>query len=70
MIKIGGVVTKRTGVFPELRDVYYRCVCGDVKGPFLINLESEVKINIGTCVMCHSSGPYVIDDVKTIYRNY
>lgn len=35
LIKIRGVVTKRTGVFPELKHEYYRCAgCNDVKGPF------------------------------------
>lgn len=33
LIKIRGVVTKRTGVFPELQKMFFRCVCGDLKGP-------------------------------------
>lgn len=34
LIKIRGVVTKRTGVQPELKESYFLCACGDVKGPF------------------------------------
>ena len=33
LIKIRGVVTKRTGVFPELQKMFFRCACGDLKGP-------------------------------------
>ena len=34
LIKIRGVVTKRTGVFPELQKMFFRCQgCGDLKGP-------------------------------------
>jgi DNA replication licensing factor MCM2 len=33
LIKIKGVVTKRTNVLPELNKMYFRCVCGDIKGP-------------------------------------
>merc|ERR1740117_1131200 len=36
LIKIRGVVTKRTAVFPELKDLYFKCAnCGDIKGPLL-----------------------------------
>jgi DNA replication licensing factor MCM2 len=34
LIKIRGVVTKRTGVFPELKEVWYKCFnCSHLKGP-------------------------------------
>ena len=37
LIKIRGVVTKRTGVFPEYSRIFYRCSCGDIKGPIFHN---------------------------------
>lgn len=41
LIKIKGVVTKRTGVFPELRSMWFACQgCGTKKGPFLNNNDS------------------------------
>ena len=70
LIKIRGVVTKRTGVFPELQKIFYRCQCGDLKGPLFHNNINEAKQFLGQCVLCHSHGPYTIDDVKTLYRNY
>lgn len=41
LIKIRGVVTKRTGVFPEFAEIYYRCSCGDLKGPVYSNSTYE-----------------------------
>ena len=35
LIKIRGVVTKRTNVMPELNKLFFRCVCGDIKGPII-----------------------------------
>jgi DNA replication licensing factor MCM2 len=44
LIKIRGVVTKRTGVFPEEKISYYRCLgCQDIKGPFMNNKQDDVK---------------------------
>lgn len=37
LIKFCGVVTKRTGVFPQYAEIYFRCECGDIKGPFFDN---------------------------------
>ena len=33
LIKFRGVVTKRTQVFPQYSQMYFRCQCGDLKGP-------------------------------------
>lgn len=69
LIKIRGVVTKRTGVFPELQKMYFRCQCGDLKGPVFQN-HNDQKYHLGQCIICQSNGPYTIDDVNTVYRNY
>jgi len=47
LIKIRGVVTKRTGVFPELKEMYFRCHCGDSKGPFVNNTSKDAKQFLG-----------------------
>jgi DNA replication licensing factor MCM2 len=70
LIKIKGVVTKRTGVFPELAKIFFRCSCGDIKGPIYHNTENEAKSYMGQCVLCQSNGPYTIDEQHTIYKNY
>ncbi|WVZ51830.1 hypothetical protein U9M48_002936 [Paspalum notatum var. saurae] len=66
MIRIGGVVTRRSGVFPQLQQVKYDCSkCGTILGPFFQNSYTEVKV--GSCPECQSKGPFTIN---TIYRNY
>lgn len=69
MIRIGGVVTRRSGVFPQLQQVKYDCnKCGAILGPFFQNSFSEVKV--GSCPECQSKGPFTINVEQTIYRNY
>ncbi|CAN1159255.1 DNA replication licensing factor MCM2 [Linum perenne] len=69
MIRIGGVVTRRSGVFPQLQQVKYDCnKCGAVLGPFFQNSYSEVKV--GSCPECQSKGPFTVNVEQTIYRNY
>lgn len=69
MIRIGGVVTRRSGVFPQLQQVKYDCnKCDAVLGPFFQNSYSEVKV--GSCPECQSRGPFVVNIEQTIYRNY
>jgi len=71
LIKIKGVVTKRSGVLPELNKMYFRCVCGDIKGPIYHTQNTyEAKQFIGQCVLCQANGPYTLDEYSTVYRNY
>lgn len=69
MIRIGGVVTRRSGVFPQLQQVKYDCnKCGTILGPFFQNSYTEVKV--GSCPECQSKGPFTVNVEQTIYRNY
>ncbi|KAE9596032.1 putative DNA helicase [Lupinus albus] len=69
MVRIGGVVTRRSGVFPQLQQVKYDCnKCGAVLGPFFQNSYSEVKV--GSCPECQSKGPFTVNIEQTIYRNF
>lgn len=44
LIKIKGVVTKRTGVFPELKELWYRCMkCNDLRGPIYNHSDVQGK---------------------------
>ena len=70
LVKFRGVVTKRTGVFPEYSEIYFSCNCGYVKGPFFGSNVYEVRLTIGTCVVCQAKGPYTVEEQKTIYRNF
>lgn len=69
MIKVSGVVTRRTGVFPQLKYVKFDCLkCGSVLGPFVQDSNTEVRISF--CTNCQSKGPFKINSEKTLYRNY
>lgn len=50
--------------------MFFRCECGDLKGPLFHNTINEAKQILGTCVICQKAGPYSIDEVNTVYRNY
>lgn len=69
LVKVSGVVTRRTGVNPQLKYVKFNCVkCGEILGPFYQDAVSEVKISY--CQNCQSRGPFTVNSEKTIYRNY
>lgn len=69
LVKVSGVVTRRTGVFPQLKYVKFDCQkCGIVLGPF--SQDSNTEIKIGFCHNCQSKGPFSLNSEKTIYRNY
>ncbi|VVA30417.1 PREDICTED: DNA replication licensing factor [Prunus dulcis] len=66
MIHIGGVVTRRSGVFLQLQQVKYDCnKCGAILGPFLQNSYSEVKV--GSCPECQSKGPFNVNIEQFFY---
>ena len=52
-------MTRRTGVFPQLRLVEYECLkCGARMGPFEQNGDVEVKPS--KCISCESAGPFQV----------
>ena len=70
LIKIRGVVTKRTGVFPELKSMYFSCTsCKHLKGPFFNNSVEEAKRYLGQCIVCMGKA-YTLEETKNVYRNY
>ena len=69
LVRVTGVVTRRTGVFPQLKYVRFNCTkCGIVLGPF--QQESNVEVRISYCHNCQSKGPFSLNSEKTVYRNY
>jgi DNA replication licensing factor MCM2 len=69
LIRVSGVVTRRTGVFPQLKYVKYDCVkCGAQMGPFYQDSNEEISIRF--CNSCQSKGPFNINTEQTVYRNY
>ncbi|KAL2109865.1 hypothetical protein VUR80DRAFT_1911 [Thermomyces stellatus] len=69
LVRVSGVVTRRTGVFPQLKYVKFDCTkCGITLGPF--QQESNVEVKISYCQSCQSRGPFALNSEKTVYRNY
>lgn len=69
LVRISGVITRRSGVFPQLKYVKFDCKkCGGVLGPFYQDATREVKISF--CGYCESKGPFPVNSEKTVYRNY
>ncbi|KAH6913975.1 MCM-domain-containing protein [Coprinopsis sp. MPI-PUGE-AT-0042] len=69
LVRVNGVVTRRTGVFPQLKYVKFDCQkCKAVLGPFYQDATKEVKISY--CPNCEGRGPFVVNSQQTVYRNY
>lgn len=60
LVCVSGVVTRRTGVFPQLKWVKYNCgKCNELLGPFYQDIHNEIKIR--TCPSCQSKGPFNVN---------
>ncbi|KAJ2673915.1 MCM DNA helicase complex subunit [Coemansia sp. RSA 1085] len=69
LVRVSGVVSRRTGVFPQLKYVKFSCSkCGVVLGPFYQDSQSEVRVSM--CSNCQSKGPFTLNSEQTVYRNY
>ncbi|KAL8748136.1 MAG: hypothetical protein Q9190_000098 [Brigantiaea leucoxantha] len=69
LVRVTGVVTRRSGVFPQLKYVRFDCTkCGVTLGPF--QQESNVEVKISYCQNCQSRGPFTLNSERTVYRNY
>ncbi|CAO1635777.1 unnamed protein product [Parajaminaea phylloscopi] len=69
LVRVGGVVTKRSSVFPQLKYVKFDCLsCGHVLGPFSQDASEEVKVSY--CSNCEKKGPFRVNAEQTVYRNY
>ncbi|KAM0674143.1 MCM DNA helicase complex subunit [Gurleya vavrai] len=65
LIKVRGVITRRSGIFPQLSIVTYHCGrCSSDFGP-LIHESDVPKI----CINCQSKGPHSINTTETIYKD-
>lgn len=69
LVRVSGVVTRRTGIFPQLKYVKFDCLkCNTTLGPFYQDSNEEVKIQF--CTNCESRGPFRLNSERTVYRNY
>lgn len=68
LIRIKGIVTRRSGIFPRIFQAKYNCLkCKEVFGPFFIENESDFRPP--NCPECGARGPFTIDSEKTIYKD-
>ena len=66
LVRVTGVVTRRTGVFPQLKYVKFDCKkCGAVLGPFYQDATKEVKISY--CANCESKGPFPVNSEQVYF---
>lgn len=69
LVRVDGVVTRRTGVFPQLDRIMFDCEkCHAVLGPHYQTGDKEIKLNL--CSSCNSKGPFTVNTKETVYRNY
>ncbi|KAJ2102462.1 MCM DNA helicase complex subunit, partial [Coemansia sp. RSA 922] len=69
LVRVSGVVSRRTGVFPQLKFIKFDCgKCGAVLGPFAQGAATEVRVTL--CVACQARGPFTVNSEQTVYRNY
>ena len=70
LVRVSGVATRRTGVFPMLQLVKYDCVkCRYLLGPFA-QADDGGTIKLGSCPQCQSKGPFTVNSAETLYQNY
>jgi DNA replication licensing factor MCM2 len=71
LIKIKGVVTRRTSVFPQLKIIKFDCLkCGALIGPIIINTDGDKIPKPQSCTNCLSKNGFSINQHHTLYRNY
>ena len=85
LIKVNGVVTRRSSVYPQLKVAYYDCIkCRECIGPYKID-EASMMSSSGPdgsakdsasmhqpsqCAGCDSEGPFKLNATRSKYRNY
>jgi len=60
LVRVSGVVTRRSGVFPQLKYVKFDCKkCGVTLGPFYQDTGKEIRISY--CPNCEGRGPFEVN---------
>ncbi|KAI3648935.1 hypothetical protein MP228_006789 [Amoeboaphelidium protococcarum] len=69
LVRISGVVTKRSSLMPQIKYVTYSCArCGHLMGPFYQLGSEEPKLS--KCASCEGRGPFNIKSEQTSYCDY
>lgn len=73
LVRVTGIVTRRSGVFAEYSIVHYKCGrCQASFGPFYVTGDGYKKRNAkpATCFECQGGGPFVVDSELTVYKDF
>ncbi|KAK4524304.1 hypothetical protein GAYE_SCF02G2203 [Galdieria yellowstonensis] len=71
LIKVSGVVTRRTGVFPQLKLIKLDCSkCGCVVTPMFSSSNKYPEKMVSHCPRCESKGPFTVNSEQTYYGNF
>lgn len=67
LVRVVGVVTRRTQVFPQVQSVTFDCThCKHSVGPFKQAEGAELRPEL--CIMCERTGSFRINQAATVYR--
>ncbi|KMV66288.1 minichromosome maintenance protein [Encephalitozoon cuniculi EcunIII-L] len=66
LVRVSGVVTRRSGVFPLYSIVKFSCLkCRSVFGPFVASSFKPTH-----CFECQSKGPFTVNTSETVYKDF
>lgn len=66
LVRVTGVVTRRSGVFPQLKYVKFDCgKCGTTLGPFYQDTMKELRVSF--CSNCESRGPFTVNSEQVSF---
>jgi len=69
LIRVGGVVTRRTSVYPQIKLAKYDCNnCGAILGPFLQGSAAGGEVKPTVCFECQSKGPFTLNHEQVSFR--
>ncbi|CDF33351.1 unnamed protein product [Chondrus crispus] len=70
LIKVSGVVTRRSGVFPHLRMVKLNCEkCKRVQSPTSTTSKTPER-SMTVCSECGSRGPFTVNSEQSLFGNF
>lgn len=69
LVRVEGVVIRRSPVYPQMYAVKYDCIrCSFIVGPIYQRGDKEQRVSM--CPSCHSKGPFRVNMILTEYRNH
>jgi DNA replication licensing factor MCM2 len=69
LVRVVGVVTRRTQVFPQIQSVTFDCAhCKNTAGPFTQADGADIRPD--QCGVCGRQGTFRLNQALTVYRNY